>query len=411
MPSRKRYTPAKGFANRIVNPLERLAVAAAGLPLDVAASFRGRPQPMPFDAPSLRDVLILRLDRIGDLTMSLPALHDLRQALPGAYLRLAVGRWSLEIARRAPVDQVLEWNAPWVGRKDEGADSWFEIRGKAATLRGRVDLAVDLSCDPRANHLLYTTGARRRVGYANSGFRGALTHVLPLDETVSWVEESRRAVAAVTGRPAGTAWPTVVTAEEQSAARERLAAAGLRAEGPLIGLHLSGGRRIKQWPVERWIEVSRRLHDSHDARFVLTGSAADRELTAPLAEALGAAALNTAGDLDLGETLGVLSVLDLFLSPDTGPMHLACAVDTPSVTVFGPSDPRRYFSGGTGESGTRHVVVKADLWCAPCNQIRRPPAECQGHDGPECLRLVPADAVYNEATRLLSRTGFPSKTA
>ncbi|HEV7503040.1 MAG TPA: hypothetical protein VGQ33_23640, partial [Vicinamibacteria bacterium] len=65
----------------------------------------------------------------------------------------------------------------------------------------------------------------------------------------------------------------------------------------------------------------------------------------------------------------------------------------------------RYFSGGTGDAGTRHVVVRADLWCAPCNLIRRPPAECLGPDGPECLRLVTADAVHAEAARLLTAGG------
>ncbi len=103
----------------------------------------------------------------------------------------------------------------------------------------------------------------------------------------------------------------------------------------------------------------------------------------------------------VSETLAVIARLDLFLSPDTGPMHMACAVGTPSVSVFGPSDPARYFSGGTGAPGARHVVVRASLWCAPCNLIRRPPAECQRAEGPECLRLVTADAVHAEAARLL----------
>lgn len=410
MPSRKRYTAARGFDNRIVDPVERLLVGAAEMPLRLVSG-RPTPDPMPFDAASLREILVLRLDRIGDLTMTLPALADLRAALPQARIRLAVGRWSAEIARRAPVDQILEWNAPWVGRRDEGADSWRALLGKAASLKGTIDLAVDLSCDPRANLLLWRSGARRRVGYGNSGFRQALTHVLPLDETVSWVEESRRAVAAITGRPAGTGWPEVVTAAERREGEQRLVSAGLRPGGPVVGLHPGGGRSIKQWSPEKWAQVAIRLRDAHGARFVLTGSAADRELTAPLARTLGGAALNTAGNLGLSETLGVVSILDLFLSPDTGPMHFACAVGTPSVTVFGPSDPRRFFSGGTGKSGSRHVVVSAPLWCAPCNQIRRPPTECLGPHGPECLQLVEPQAVYNEASRLLTQGGFPHKNA
>ena len=83
---------------------------------------------------------------------------------------------------------------------------------------------------------------------------------------------------------------------------------------------------------------------------------------------------------------------------------MACAVDTPSVSVFGPSDPARYFSGGDGRTGSRHVVVKPELWCSPCNLIRKPPEECAGDEPPECLRLVATDAVYAEAERLLTRS-------
>ena len=102
------------------------------------------------------------------------------------------------------------------------------------------------------------------------------------------------------------------------------------------------------------------------------------------------------------QTLAVVARLHLYLSPDTGPMHLACAVGTPSVSVFGPSDSVRYFTGGAFDGHPeRHLVVRHDLWCAPCNLIRRPPAECDTKEPPECLRLVSADEVYAAADLLL----------
>ena len=108
--------------------------------------------------------------------------------------------------------------------------------------------------------------------------------------------------------------------------------------------------------------------------------------------------VDTTGKLGVRDTLGLISRLDLFLSPDTGTMHMACAVGTPSVTVFGPSDPARYFSGG---GDPRHVVVRPDLWCSPCNLIRKPPAECAGSEPPECLRLIGVDQVRLAATAAL----------
>jgi ADP-heptose:LPS heptosyltransferase len=366
----------------------------------------GLARPGPIDRGSLREVLVLRLDRLGDVVMSLPALADLRASLPGARIRLAVGAWSEDVARSAPVDEVLVWNAPWVGRPSEGGSGLFDLAARARALRHEgLDLAIDLQGDVRAALLLRLSGARVRVGYANTGGGWLLTHVVPLDETVSWVEQNRRAVAAVVGPAQERRTVDPLSDEERGFARRLLANLALDGRRPLVGIHPSGGRPVKQWAVERWGAVGSRLQRELGATILVTGSAADRGLAARLAQGLDTRPVDLTGRLTVRETLSVIAALDLFLSPDTGPMHLACAAGTPSVSVFGPSDPVRYFSGGDGRPGTRHVVVRRELWCSPCNLIRKPPRECTGLDGPECLRLVEADEVFREASRLLRDVG------
>jgi ADP-heptose:LPS heptosyltransferase len=301
-----------------------------------------------------------------------------------------------------------------VGRPSEGAETRRALWAHARALRAsRPHLALDLQGDVRAAWLMALTGARERVGYANTGGARLLTRVVPLDETVSWVEQNRRAVAAAAGPAAMGAGARVdlLTAADRQRAREILAGAGLDGPGPLVGLHASGGRPVKQWATGRWREVARLLQREFGATVLLTGTAADRPLAEEVARGLGGAVHDFTGRLSLIDSLAVIASLDLFLSADTGPMHMAAAVDAPSVSVFGPSDPRRYFSGGTGEPDTRHVVVQPDLWCAPCNLIRRPPEECLGADGPECLRLVTVEAVHRAAGRLLVSGGFPRREA
>lgn len=412
MPRRQRWTPVKGTATRVASPVERALLSAADLPLRVLARAPVLAAAAPTLAPAdVRKILVLRLDRIGDVLMSLPALAGLRQAYPDAHIRLAVGGWSADVARRAPVDEVLVWSAPWAGRPREGAESRRALWGKALALRReRLDLAIDLQGDVRASALMALTGARERVGYANTGGARLLTRVVPLDETLSWVEQNRHAIAAAAGAATREGPPPPVAllgAADHARAQEVLRAHGLEGRRPLVGLHPSGGRPIKQWSAGRWREVAARLQREFGAVVLLTGSEGDRSLAAEVAFGLAGEVRDLTGRLALFDTLAVIGALDLFLSSDTGPMHMAVAVGTPSVSVFGPSDARRYFSGGTGDAGTRHVVVRADLWCAPCNLIRRPPAECLGPDGPECLHLVTADAVHAEAARLLRSGGFP----
>jgi ADP-heptose:LPS heptosyltransferase len=411
MPRRQRWTPVRGTGTRVASPAERALLAAADLPLRLLARAPALAAP-PLPAADVREVLVLRLDRIGDLLMSLPALSDLRQAYPDARIRLAAGRWSEEIARRAPVDEVLVWSAPWVGRPSEGAESLHVLWRRARALRGpRIDLALDLQGDVRAAGLMALTGARERVGYANTGGARLLTRVVPLDETVSWVEQNRRAVAVAAGEAAIGRGPRVELLADADRARARafLREQGLAERRPLVGLHPSGGRPVKQWAAPRWREVAARLQREFGAAVLLTGTAADGALAAEVARGLAGDVRDLTGRLGLLDALAVIGALDLLLSADTGPMHMAAAVGTPSVSVFGPSDARRYFSGGTGAPGTRHVVVQPDLWCAPCNLIRRPPRECLGPEGPECLRLVTTDEVHAAAARLLAAGGFPRR--
>ena len=91
----------------------------------------------------------------------------------------------------------------------------------------------------------------------------------------------------------------------------------------------------------------------------------------------------------------VLRRLALLVTPDTGPMHLAAAVGTPVVGIFGPSDPVRY-----APLSPRAAVVHADLWCRPCNRMRRPPRRCS-NGTPDCLARVGVDAVVDAARHLL----------
>jgi ADP-heptose:LPS heptosyltransferase len=171
------------------------------------------------------------------------------------------------------------------------------------------------------------------------------------------------------------------------------------ATGPLVGLHIGAGRAVKEWPASRMAETGAWAVRERNAAIVLTGSSADRARADEVRRALpaGATIIDTVGSAPLMTLAAVLTRLSLFVTPDTGPMHLAAVIGTPLVALFGPSSPERW-----GPLSTDARIVRIDLPCSPCNRIRNPPARCQGHT-PDCMDGITVGRVIDAAAGLLDR--------
>ena len=375
----------------IQDPFERRLVAAADAALRIASSFR-----RPRTPGAIRRVLLLRLERIGDLVMALPAMRDVRALAPDAQIDLVVGSWNATLARTIPgVDRVETLDAAWLAREGQGLDTRRLLREARAWRSRQYDLAINFEPDIRSNLILAAAGAARTAGWRSGGGGPLLDLALDYDTAAHTATNARRLVAETFGRtPPESARPLLAVPDDAAAsAAARLKSAGA---GPLVGVHVSGGRAIKQWEPARFAEVARRLVDSHGVTIVATGAPGDRGLVDDLRQALAPRPIVDASSAgDLVDAAATLARLDLLVTGDTGPMHLASAVGTPVVAIFGPSDPARYAT-----TGPMDRVVRIDLPCSPCNRIRRPPTRCTGHT-PDCLAGIAADQVYEAAAAVL----------
>jgi ADP-heptose:LPS heptosyltransferase len=383
---------------------ERALVAAADRVLAAGAAatrpFRRRRLP-----GRLRRILVLRLERIGDLLMTLPAIADLRSAAPDAEIDLIVGSWNAELAGVvAPATRVQTLDAAWLAREGGGAGLPSLLRAARQWRRADYDLAINFEPDIRSNLLIAASGADWTAGYRSGGGGSLLDVALDYDTRSHTADNARRLVSTVLdGAPAPPGGRLLVVPREAHERAARLLAAARR---PLVGVHVSGGRAIKQWDPDRFADVARRLITASGATIVLTGSAADRPLVLAVMRSLPAlSVIDATGEVDLLTLAAVLERLDLLITGDTGPMHLGVAVGVPVVAVFGPSDPARY-----GPRGPHDRVVRFDLPCGPCNRIRLPPARCVGHT-PDCLAGVSVDNVVRAAMSVLAasaRGGAPA---
>ena len=353
--------------------------------------------------PSLpRRVLLLRLERIGDLLMTLDAIRAVRARAPAAEIRLAVGSWNADLARLFPaVDAIDTVDAPWLSQEGTRSSPREVIAQIGRWRRHDIDVAINFEPDIRSNALLAASGARRRIGYATGGGGGLLTVALHYDRNLHTAANALRLVARAL--PAGDVRPGADTSPRMripAAARARAdrLLAPHDGRGPLVGINPGAGRAIKEWPAERLAAAATALAEEDHATVVLLGSASDRTVGDALARALPAHVprIDLIGNAPLVDLTAVLDRMALLITPDTGPMHLAAAVGTPVVGVFGPSDPARY-----APLSPRSAVAHADLWCRPCNRMRRPPQRCTGRT-PECLARVGVDTVVAAARRLIS---------
>ena len=346
-----------------------------------------------------RRILCLRLERIGDLLMALPALAELRALAPEAEIDLVVGSWNQDLAGAIPgITRVETADAAWLTRDGTGSAAAPLITRALAWRHRKYDLAINFEPDIRSNLTLRAAHAKRSAGYISGGGGAFLDVALEYDATSHTEDNALALVRAALGASSG-ARPTPVLAVPDD---RRAKAASMLAALPgtrRIGIHVSGGRAIKQWPETRFREVAEHLVRDRDASLVLTGAPADRAQVEIVRSALPPdRVLDLSAGTDLLTTAAVIQQLDLFVTGDTGPMHLARAVGTPIVAIFGPSDPRRY-----GPRGARDVIVRIDLPCSPCNRIRLPPARCTGHT-PDCLNGIATAQVLAAIDEVLEHS-------
>ena len=380
----------------IYDSRERALVGAADRVMGLASAavrpFRRRTRP---EAPGR--ILLLRIERIGDLVMALPAIRDVRALAPSAEIHLIVGSWNMPLAAAIPyVDRVEPLDASWLARGDGGSASY--VTSIREWRKRRYDLAINFEPDIRSNLLLAAAGAGWTAGWISGGGGPLLDTGVELDADIHTTENARRLVATTFRRMPPPA-PQPLLAIPDVARRSARARLSSSAAAPVVGIHVSGGRLVKQWEPEKFAAVGRRMAD-RGATLVLTGGPADRPLVDIVKAQIPAERrIDLAGELDLLQLAAVLEQLDLLLTGDTGPMHLAAAVGTPVVAVFGPSKPARYATQGPADR-----IVRVDLPCSPCNRIRMPPPQCVGRI-PECLTSIPADRVYEAVLSSLDYQG------
>ncbi|GCF07091.1 glycosyltransferase family 9 protein [Dictyobacter arantiisoli] len=352
-------------------------------------------------------ILLVRPDHLGDLILVTPILQALKEAMPEARITMMVGPWSSEIVTRHPaVDQVITCAFPGFQRAPQKALDPYKLLFKTARQLKQEQYDYDLALNLRPDFwwgaaLLYLAAIPQRIGFATEFTTRFLTQALPTHPTEhATLSNLRLANAGIQafGHPAlpepytPARYPLYFKplADEVAWITERLQEAGIADNAPLAVIHAGTGGAVKLWRTTGWSHIATVLGTDTllpaAAHVVLTGSKSERAMLDEIAKQIEQPTL-ILSEMTVGQLAALLARADLVLGVDNGPLHIAAAQDTPSLRLFGPTDPKIFGPWGAPE---RHKVVASTHRCAscpmiPCGRLDFTPEELPEHP---CVRLI-----------------------
>lgn len=337
----------------------------------------------------MRNILVIKLRYLGDVLLATPVLRALRERFPESYLAAAVNRGT---------EDVLKWN-PDLNEvlvvERGGLASQLRFLGEVR--RRRFDCVIDLTDGDRAAILARCSGAPVRIGLNEERrWRGLLytTVVRPGPSVAHRIERDLETVRPLGIQPkAGR--PVLRTSPEDDEAAARLLndAAGeplSRGARPLIMFQPGARYWFKAWPAERYADLANRLTKAFDCRILIGGHAQERAVAEEIAARAGSKPVVLAGRTTVLQHAAILKRCALFVGSDNGPMHMAAAVGTPVVALFGPSNPAEW-----GPRGKRVEVLYKGLDCRRCFH----PTCMRGEES--CMKLISVDEVFAASETLL----------
>ncbi len=345
-------------------------------------------------------ILVIKPDHLGDVLLSTPALHRLRQLRPQAFIGGLVGPWAAAILANNPdLDTLLTFPFPGFAREAKKQNFWqpYGMLWSAAQLlrAGHFDQAFLLRDDHWWGAALTMLAAiPHRVGYAVPECKPFLTDPLPWEPTQ---HVTVQALALV--EPSAFAFqrsPLVFkpTEGEVTWAR-RWVKQHLQPGERLVILHPGTGGPTKLWLPPYWIKVAQNLARRPKVRLLLTGGTNEQHLVEALALALSPSPLTLIGATSVGQLAALQKQASLVLGVDSGPLHLAVSQGTPSIHLFGPSDAKRF---GPWGDPSRHRVIQSALECSPCGHFLSCP---RGTNPVECMQALQPEDVLQVLSELI----------
>jgi len=368
----------------IVGILDLFAGTLFVIPLAIERTLRKKSALPP------HSILIIELWGIGDLAMMSSVLKPLREHYPHARISLLAKDVARELFAGSPyTDDFIVFDFPWTRFRKKYAFwkwDWAGLIGAINKLKQKkFDLVFDARGDIRNNLLSFLISGKRRIGYSCTGGGYFLTDaLLPKGKNRHRVDTWLDLLTHL-GIEADKHKPTLyITQEEERTARNFLISQGIKNGELLVGIHPGAKIKSRCWPLANFARVAEHIRDSFGAKIIVFIEPEDYGEEIPIK-----------GDfikakIPLREMISLVRLIDLLVCNDSGAMHIAAAIDTKTLSIFGPGDYKRIGPYGTGHA----IVADNEVNCRPCFD------SCK-HGKALCLNKISVDMVVNTANSIL----------
>lgn len=337
--------------------------------------------------PDYRRILIIKPSSLGDVVHALPMLAALRTSFPRAHMAWLVKRqWAGLLERAEGLDRI--WAV------EPGVLGWLSL---VPRLRAeRFDLAVDLQGLFRSGAMAWMTGCPTRIGFAN-GREGSpffYTSRVPIKTLDMHAVDRYLLVARALGASDSRSpeFRIRLLSNDREEVARLLARHGVHAGASWVAVNVSARWLTKRWPLDRFAAVADRLQEEGLGPVVLIGGPDERADAQAVASRMRTVPVNLTGETTPGLLPALLDSASVLLTNDSGPMHVAAAVGTSVVALFGPTSPIR-----TGPYGTGHRVLASGIACSPCFS-----RVCRNNVQLECLTGISPDTVLKAVRERLA---------
>ncbi|WP_319408674.1 lipopolysaccharide heptosyltransferase II [uncultured Desulfosarcina sp.] len=337
-------------------------------------------------------ILIRSANWVGDAIMSTPALHSVRRNFPNARITLLAKPWVVPVFKNNPdIDEVMVYATD---ARHAGLPGLWTLAGDIR--KRRFDLAILLQNAFEAALLSFLAGIPQRMGFTTDGRTALLTERIrtwrPLKQG-HLIDYYLGLLAGAGLALHGRRLALHISADERTSTRLLLDSLGLGGSRTLVGLNPGATYgTAKRWLPDRFAELGRRLVREVDARIIIFGSAGEAPIGQRIAGEIGAGAVNMCGRTPLREAMCLIGQCHLFVTNDSGLMHVAAALEVPQAAIIGPTDPV-----ATGPVNRASCLVQVPDAC-PLSPCLEPDCPIIDH---RCMTAISVDMVMTQALALL----------